>query len=161
MQQNQIINPMVAAEMQRVATPAAGLFIDENFPGMSRTRTRAVSASEIEAFAQISGDTNPVHLDEAYASGTIFKGCVAHGMLTASLISGVIGLDLPGPGAIYLKQDLAFLAPVRPGDVVSAAVTVAEVDPVRRRVTLTCVCCVREAIVLRGTATVLAPTRPV
>ena len=79
-------------------------------------------------FAELSTDHNPVHMDEEYAQETIFQGRIAHGMLTAGLISAVIGEQLPGHGTVYLKQDLRFMAPVRPGDRVVAVVTVAEID---------------------------------
>ncbi|WP_347268828.1 MaoC family dehydratase [Paracoccus sp. (in: a-proteobacteria)] len=127
---------------------------------MSRTRHTTLSAADIELFGRISGDLNPIHLDDAYAATTMFKGRIAHGMLTASLISAVIGQDLPGKGTVYLKQDLEFLAPVRPGDRIEATVTVFEVSRERRRVTLDCACRVAGAVVLRGRALVIAPARP-
>ena len=142
----------------RPASPCA-VYSDEIQPGMSRTRYTTLSAADIELFGRISGDMNPIHLDDAYAATTMFGGRIAHGMLTAGLISAVIGQDLPGNGTIYLKQDLEFLAPVRPGDTVEATVTVSEVSRERRRVTLDCACRVAGAVVLRGQALVLAPAR--
>ena len=127
--------------------------------GMSRDLTKTIEDYDIRLFDDISTDRNPVHLDEVYAQQTIFGGCIAHGMLTASLISAVIGEQLPGHGTVYLGQTLKFLAPVRPGDEVTARVTVREIDYAKRRVTLDCVCLVREKAVLKGEALVLAPSK--
>lgn len=127
--------------------------------GMTRTLRKVVQDADLEMFAQISGDRNPVHFDDAYARDTIFGGRIAHGMITASLISAVIGEQLPGHGTIYMKQNLTFLAPVRPGDVVEARVTVADiVDYAKRRVALSCSCRVGADEVLRGDALVMAPS---
>ena len=109
-------------------------------------------------FAELSTDHNPVHLDDDYAQDTIFGGRIAHGMLTAALISAVIGEQLPGHGTVYLGQSLKFLAPVRPGDRVTATVTVAEIDYAKRRVLLDCACSVDGKDVLKGEAKVLAPS---
>ena len=84
-----------------------------------------MSEDDIKSFADVSGDYNPVHMDEEYASGTFFRSRIAHGMLTASFISTVLGTRLPGPGCIYLSQNLRFLAPVRIGDTVKALARVA------------------------------------
>ena len=127
--------------------------------GMSRSVEKMIEDRDILAFAEVSTDHNPVHLDEAYAQETIFGGRIAHGMLTASLISAVIGEQLPGHGTIYLGQSLKFLAPVRPGDHVTAKVSVLDIDYGKRRVTLDCVCLVRDKAVLKGEATVLAPSK--
>jgi 3-hydroxybutyryl-CoA dehydratase len=127
--------------------------------GMSRDLTKTIEDYDIRLFADISTDRNPVHLDEVYAQETIFGGRIAHGMLTASLISAVIGEQLPGHGTVYLGQTLKFLAPVRPGDDVTAKVTVREIDYAKRRVTLDCVCLVSEKAVLKGEALVLAPSK--
>ena len=127
--------------------------------GMSRSLTKTIEDYDIRLFADISTDRNPVHLDEVYAQETIFGGRIANGMLTASLISAVIGEQLPGHGTVYLGQSLKFLAPVRPGDDVTAEVTVREIDYAKRRVTLDCVCLVREKAVLKGEALVLAPSK--
>ena len=110
-------------------------------------------------FAQVSTDRNPVHLDDAYAQDTIFEGRIAHGMLTAGLISAVIGEQLPGHGTVYMGQTLKFLAPVRPGDMVHAEVEVVDIDFAKRRVKLDCHCAVGGKKVLIGEATVLAPSR--
>ncbi len=127
--------------------------------GMSRSLSKVVSDRDITLFAEVSTDHNPVHLDDAYAQDTIFEGRIAHGMLTASLISAVIGEQLPGHGTVYLGQNLKFLAPVRPGDLVEAEVTVLEIDHSRRRVKLDTVCKVDGKPVLKGDANVLAPSR--
>lgn len=100
-----------------------------------------------------------MHLDDAYARDTIFEGRIAHGILTASLISAVIGEQLPGHGAVYLSQSLRFMAPVRPGDMVRAEVKVTAIDHAKRRVTLETHCAVGNTVVLKGEALVLAPSR--
>jgi 3-hydroxybutyryl-CoA dehydratase len=127
--------------------------------GMRRFVEKTIQDYDIRAFAEISTDHNPVHLDDEYAQQTIFGGRIAHGMLTAALISAVIGEQLPGHGTIYLGQDLRFMAPVRPGDVVRAEVTVADIDYAKRRVTLDCRCVVGDTTVLKGEAKVLAPSK--
>ena len=127
--------------------------------GMLRSLEKQVTDYDIRAFAEISTDHNPVHLDDAYAQDTIFGGRIAHGMLTAGLISAVIGEQLPGNGTIYLGQSLKFLAPVRPGDVVRAEVQVRDIDYAKRRVTLDCACRVGNTTVLKGEAQVLAPSK--
>jgi len=127
--------------------------------GMSRHVEKTIQDYDIIAFAEVSTDHNPVHLDDGYAQDTIFGGRIAHGMLTAALISAVIGEQLPGHGSIYLGQSLKFMAPVRPGDTVRAEVTVADIDYSRRRVTLDCVCRVGDTTVLKGEALVLAPSK--
>jgi 3-hydroxybutyryl-CoA dehydratase len=110
-------------------------------------------------FAEVSTDHNPVHLNEDYANETIFGGRIAHGMLTAGLISAVIGEQLPGHGTVYLGQTLKFLRPVRPGDQVTAQVEVIDIDLGRRQVRLNTYCLVDGKKVLEGEATVLAPSR--
>lgn len=132
---------------------------DELEVGMCRTLTKEVTDRDIELFSEITTDRNPVHLDDEYANATMFKGRIAHGMLTAGLISAVIGEQLPGHGTIYMGQNLSFKAPVRPGDVVTAEVTVMEVDPARGRATLKTECLVDGKAVLTGEAKVLAPRR--
>lgn len=134
-------------------------FIEDLKAGMEAEYSRAVTEADIAAFASVSGDSNPVHLDEAFAAGTDFKGRIAHGLLTASYISTVIGTKLPGPGAIYLAQTLRFMAPVRIGDVVRAVVRVIHLDPRRRRARLACFCYVGPMVVLEGEANVKVPSR--
>ena len=139
--------------------PVGTICIEDLEIGMTRAIAKTIGDREIEMFAELSTDHNPVHLDEAYAKDTIFSGRIAHGMLTAGLISAVIGEQLPGHGTVYMKQDLKFLAPVRPGDRVEAQVTVSNIDYAKRRVTLDCRCSVGDTVVLRGEALVLAPSR--
>ncbi|SET81596.1 MaoC family dehydratase [Oceanicella actignis] len=139
--------------------PRGTICIEDLEIGMSRHLRKTVTDRDIELFAEVSTDRNPVHLDESYAQDTIFGGRIAHGMLTAGLISAVIGEQLPGHGTVYMGQTLKFLAPVRPGDTVEARVTVLAIDHARRRVTLDCVCRVGDTVVLKGEALVLAPSR--
>jgi 3-hydroxybutyryl-CoA dehydratase len=127
--------------------------------GMRDTLMRTVMESDVNVFAELSGDVNPIHLSSSYAAQTRFGQRIAHGMFTASLISAVIGTRLPGPGAIYLSQTLRFLAPVKIGDVVSAVVEVAELVEKGRRVRLDCHCLVDTKPVLEGEAWVTVPSR--
>ncbi len=126
--------------------------------GMKRSLQKLVTDRDIELFAEVSTDRNPVHLDDSYAQDTIFEGRIAHGMLTAGLISAVIGEQLPGHGTVYLGQTLKFMAPVRPGDMVRAEVEVMDIDYGKRRVTLATHCTVDDTVVLKGEAVVLAPS---
>lgn len=138
--------------------PRGTICIEEMEIGMSRHVRKTITDLDIELFAQVSTDRNPVHLDDDYARDTIFAGRIAHGMLTASLISAVIGEQLPGHGTVYMGQNLKFLAPVRPGDTVEARVTVADIIHAKRRVALDCECRVGDKVVLKGEALVLAPS---
>ncbi|WGH77623.1 MaoC family dehydratase [Jannaschia ovalis] len=139
--------------------PRGTICIEDIEIGMTRSLSKTITDTDIQLFAEISTDHNPVHLDEAYAQDTIFAGRIAHGMLTAGLLSAVIGEQLPGHGTVYLGQTLKFLAPVRPGDRVEASVTVTAMDIGKRRVTMDTVCLVDGKPVLKGEATVLAPSR--
>jgi 3-hydroxybutyryl-CoA dehydratase len=139
--------------------PRGTICIEDLEMGMTRSLDKVVTDQDIEMFAQVSTDRNPVHLDDAYAQDTIFEGRIAHGMLTAGLISAVIGEQLPGHGTVYMGQTLKFLAPVRPGDMVHAEVEVVDIDFAKRRVKLDCHCTVGGKKVLIGEATVLAPSR--
>jgi len=139
--------------------PRGTICIEDLEVGMMRSLLKEITDRDIEMFAEVSTDRNPVHLDDAYANDTIFEGRIAHGMLTAGLISAVIGEQLPGHGTVYLGQTLKFMAPVRPGDMVRAEVEVKEIDHSRRRVTLETRCAVGDTIVLKGEAVVLAPSR--
>ncbi len=138
--------------------PRGTICIEELAVGMERSLRKVVTDRDIELFAEVSTDRNPVHLDDSYAQDTIFQGRIAHGMLTAGLISAVIGEQLPGHGTVYLGQNLKFMAPVRPGDMVEAVVRVMGIDHARRRVTLETFCRVGDTIVLKGEALVLAPS---
>ncbi len=137
----------------------AQVFIEDIEPGMRASLSRTFGEEEVEAFARITGDVNPAHLDDAFAATTVFGRRVVHGMLTASLISAVLGTRLPGKGAIYVSQSIQFRAPVFIGDTVTAEVEVTSVDARRRRVTLATRCLVNGKVVLRGEAVVLAPSR--
>ncbi len=139
--------------------PRGTICIEDIEVGMRRHLRKEITDRDIEMFAEVSTDHNPVHLDDEYAHDTIFEGRIAHGMLTAGLISAVIGEQLPGHGTIYMKQSLTFMAPVRPGDMVFAEVEVKDIEHARRRVTLDCHCSVGDTVVLRGEALVLAPSR--
>jgi len=136
-----------------------GYFVENLSVGMTATVTRIVMESDVEQFAAITGDTNPIHLDHDYALATLFKGRIVHGMLTASYISAVLGTKLPGPGAVYISQSLRFKAPVRLGDRVVAQATVMAVDAARRRVSITTICCVGETAVLEGEAVLMVPSQ--
>jgi 3-hydroxybutyryl-CoA dehydratase len=139
--------------------PRGTIVIEDIEIGMFRYIRKEVTDEDIEMFATISTDRNPVHLDDDYAQDTIFQGRIAHGMLTAGLISAVIGEQLPGHGTVYLGQSLKFLRPVRPGDTVYAEVKVTDIDPAKRIVKMDCHCSVEGKKVLVGEATVLAPSR--
>ncbi|KQI69324.1 dehydratase [Loktanella sp. 3ANDIMAR09] len=138
--------------------PRGTIVIEDIEVGMVRSLRKVVTDADIEMFAQVTTDHNPVHLDDDYAQDTIFAGRIAHGMLTAGLISAVIGEQLPGHGTVYMGQTLKFLAPVRPGDMVLAEVEVTAIDYARRRVTMETRCLVDGQKVLTGEATVLAPS---
>ena len=138
--------------------PRGTIVIEDLEVGMMRSLTKEITDLDIELFAQVSTDHNPVHMDDAYAMDTIFEGRIAHGMLTAGLISAVIGEQLPGHGTVYMGQSLKFLAPVRPGDIVTAEVEVLEIDYGKRRVKLDTRALVDGKPVLKGEAMVLAPS---
>ncbi len=127
--------------------------------GMEASVAKTVSEADIVSFADVTGDRNPVHLDEGYATATMFKGRIAHGMLSAGYISAVFGTKLPGPGAIYVSQTLNFKAPVRIGDEVVAQVKVTELVAAKRRARFGCVCLVNGKPVLEGEAVLMVPAR--
>ncbi len=137
----------------------AAFTIEELKPGMSASYSKTITEADVVAYGALSGDMNPVHFDEAFARKTIFRGRIAHGMLTAGLISTVLGLKLPGAGCIVLNVTLRFRAPVRIGDAVTATCTVRDVDTIKRRVTMDCVCKVGETIVIEGEALVMPAKR--
>lgn len=139
--------------------PRGTICIEDMEIGLTRHLQKVITDRDIALFAEVSTDRNPVHLDDAYARDTIFEGRIAHGILTASLISAVIGEQLPGHGAVYLSQSLRFMAPVRPGDMVRAEVRVTAIDHAKRRVTLETHCAVGNTVVLKGEALVMAPSR--
>ena len=135
------------------------LYFEDLSLGMTETHSKTVKSSDVVGFAEITGDRNPIHLSEHFAAKTPFKGRIAHGLYTASLISAVIGTRLPGPGAIYLSQTLKFLAPVKIGDTVDAIVEVVELSAPKQRVRLSCQCKIGETLVLEGEAVVKVPRR--
>lgn len=127
--------------------------------GMEARLVRVITEFDVLAFAGISGDNNPIHIDEAYARSTRFEGRIAHGMLTASLLSSLLGTRLPGPGAVYMSQSLHFRAPVRLGASVVALVRIIDLIPEKSRVRLACECRVGEDVVLDGEALMYVPKR--
>ena len=136
-----------------------GLFLEDLSVGQSAELTRTVAEGDLAAFAEVTGDNNPVHLDAEYAAGTAFKERIAHGMLSAGYISAVIGTKLPGPGAIYVAQTLRFRRPVKIGDAVTATATVSAIDTAKARITLATVCTVGGKAVLEGEAKIMVPRR--
>ncbi|MCB1705957.1 MAG: MaoC family dehydratase N-terminal domain-containing protein [Halioglobus sp.] len=132
---------------------------DELTIGQTATYSKRIEARDIQLFAALSGDVNPVHLDPAFAAGTPFKECIAHGMLSGAIISAAIAMELPGPGSIYLAQSLRFRLPVKIGDTITVHLEVTEKKDRRNTVTLDCkVLNQADKLVLTGTAEVMAPT---
>ena len=136
-----------------------GYYLEDLTVGMTDVYSKTVSEADIVMFAGISGDTNPVHLCQLFAEGTVFKERIAHGMLGASFISTVLGTRLPGPGCIYLSQNLRFRAPVKAGDTVVARVTVKDINQEKKRVTLETVCKVGDTVVIEGEAIAMVSRR--
>ena len=126
---------------------------------MSATFAKTITEADIVLFSGASGDNNAMHINEDFARQTPFKGRIAHGMLTASVISAAIAGRLPGPGSVYLAQNLRFKAPVRPGETVHAEVVVKELFPEKRRVALTTTCTVNGKVVIEGDALVMPTSR--
>ena len=126
-------------------------------PGMSATFAKTITEADIVMFAGVSVDNNAIHINEEFAASTLFKGRIAHGMLSASVISAAIANKLPGPGTIYMSQSLRFRAPVRAGDTVRATVTVKELIPEKCRVLLGTDCAVGGQVVIEGEALVALP----
>ena len=138
-----------------------GKFIEEIEVGDAAQFSKTISESDVYLFAGITGDFNPAHVNEEYAKNTFFKTRIAHGMLSAGLISTILGTKLPGPGTIYMKQELRFLAPVHIGDTISACAEVIEVIPEKNRVKLKTYCVNQEnTTVLDGEAMVSPPKKP-
>jgi 3-hydroxybutyryl-CoA dehydratase len=136
-----------------------GYYLEDLRPGMTALYAKTISEADVVLFAGISGDVNPVHLNKEFADRTMFRGRIAHGMLTASFISTVIGTKLPGPGCIYVSQNLKFKAPVRVGDTVNARVTITSVDEARGRIAVETTCTVGNVVVIAGEAVLLVPRR--
>jgi 3-hydroxybutyryl-CoA dehydratase len=143
-----------------MADATKGVYFEDLSVGQEASLSNAVTEDIIKAFAEISGDRNPVHIDADYAAKTIFKERIAHGMLAAAYISAVFGTKLPGPGAIYISQALSFKAPVKIGDTVVTTVKVAELVPEKRRAKFACVCAVNGKPVVEGEAMLMVPARP-
>lgn len=138
----------------------SGLYFEDLSVGQSAELTRTVDEAAIQAFADVSGDHNPVHLDETFAATTAFKTRIAHGMLSAAYISALIAGKLPGPGAIYLGQTLSFKRPVKIGDEVTVKVEITGLDADKGRATLATTCSVNGKTVLDGEALIMVPRKP-
>ena len=139
--------------------PIGTVCIEDIEIGMARSLSKTITDREITLFAEVSSDHNPVHLDDAYAEGTMFKQRIAHGLLTASLFSTVLGTKLPGPGCIYLSQSLKFRAPVHIGDEVVATGKITSLDPEKGRAVLAMQAAVNGKSVLDGEAVLMVPRR--
>jgi 3-hydroxybutyryl-CoA dehydratase len=137
-----------------------GYYLEDLSIGMSASYAKTITEADVILFAGISGDDNPMHINEEFASDTLFSGRIVHGMFSGALISAVLGTRLPGPGCIYVTQTLKFKAPVRIGETVTATATVKEIDADRRRVILETVCTVKGKMVLDGEALMMVNTRP-
>jgi len=138
-----------------------GKTIDELQVGDTAKFSKTVSESDVYLFAGVTGDLNPAHVNEAYAKDTFFKTRIVHGMLSASFISTVIGTMLPGPGTVYMRQEVSFLAPVKFGDTVTAIVEVAEIIADKKQVRLKTYCINQEnTTVVDGEALVSPPRAP-
>lgn len=133
--------------------------IDDLKPGMSESLARTVTERDVELFGEVSGDRNPVHFDEDFARRTVFRGRIAHGVLSLAYVSTVLGMQMPGPGTIFLSSTARFKAPVRIGDTVTTVCTVREVLKEKRRVTFDCICKVGDTVVVEGEAVVMPPSR--
>lgn len=138
-----------------------GFYLEDLEVGQTANYAKTITEADVVLFAGISGDDNPVHINAEYAAQTMFKDRIVHGMFSAALISAVLGTRMPGPGAIYIDQQISFKAPVYIGDTVTATATVVEINEQRRRVTLKTVCTVKGKIVAEGVATNMVDRRPV
>ena len=127
--------------------------------GQSAVYSKTITDADIVLFAGVTGDTNPIHLDAEYASKTVFKTRIAHGMLSAGMISTVLGTRLPGPGCVYMTQNLKFKAPVRIGETVVAKVEITELNPEKKRVIVRTTCSVGDTVVIDGDAMLMVPSR--
>lgn len=136
-----------------------GHYIEDLSMGMSASYAKTITEADVILFAGITGDDNPIHINEEFAAETLFKGRIAHGILSAGLISTVLGTRLPGPGCVYVSQTMKFKAPVRIGDTVTATVTIKEVNTERKRVILETVCTVKGKMVLDGEAVMMVNSR--
>jgi 3-hydroxybutyryl-CoA dehydratase len=135
-----------------------GHTIGELTPGQSASFTKTITEYDVYAFAGVTGDMNPAHINQVFAQQTRFHGRIVHGMLSAGLISAVVGMQLPGPGTIYVDQTLSFCAPIYIGDTITACVTVKCLDPTRNRAELVTTCTNQDGVcVVNGQATVMPP----
>ncbi len=137
-----------------------GYYLEDLEVGMQASYAKTITEADVVLFAGITGDDNPVHINAEYAEQTMFEQRIVHGMFSAGLISAVLGTRMPGPGAIYIDQQLSFKAPVHIGDTVVATATVLEINEQRRRVKLETVCKVKDKVVAQGTATNMVDRRP-
>ena len=137
-----------------------GRTFDQLEVGDSSEFSKTISEADVYLYAGISGDLNPAHINEVYAQGTFFKNRIAHGMLSAGFISAVIGMQLPGPGTIYMGQNLQFLAPVRIGDTVTARVEVLEKIEDKKRVRMATTCTNQDGTQLISGEAMVSPPRP-
>lgn len=136
-----------------------GYFFEDLAVGMSAVFAKTITEADIVLFSGVTGDMNPVHVNDVFAKDTMFKGRIAHGMLTASLISTVLGMKLPGPGCIYLSQSLRFLAPVRIGDTVEARVQITELIEKKKRLIAHTTASVGDKVVCDGEAVMMVRSR--
>lgn len=137
----------------------SGMFFEDLAVGQTAVFAKTVTEADILMFAGVSGDFNPVHINEEFAKASLFKGRIAHGMLSAAFISTVFGTKLPGPGCIYVNQNLRFKAPVRIGDTVVAKVELTELLPEKKRANFKTTCSVGSTLVLDGEASIMVPSR--
>lgn len=138
---------------------STGIFFEDLKVGQSASLSKTITEADIVLYSAISMDTNAAHLDEEFSKKSMFGGRIAHGMLSAGLISGVLGTKLPGPGTIYLGQTLKFKAPVKIGDTVTATAEVTDLHAEKKRVVLKTTCTVAGKVVIEGEATVIVPSR--
>lgn len=143
-----------------LATAGRTKFFEDLEVGQEASMSRVVTEADIVAYAALSGDYNPVHLDPDYAEHTIFKERIAHGILSAGYISAIFGMKLPGPGAIYISQTLNFKGPVKIDDRVETLVRLVELIPDKSRAKFDCLCTVAGKPVLTGEAVLQVPKRP-
>ena len=136
-----------------------GKTVSEIKVGDSSEFSKTIGESDVYLFAGVTGDLNPFHINEAYAKQTFFKGRIAHGMLLAGFISTVVGCQLPGPGAIYVSQELKFMAPARIGDTITAKVVATDVDVENNRVALQTTCTNQEGTVVLDGKAVVSPRK--
>jgi 3-hydroxybutyryl-CoA dehydratase len=137
-----------------------GYYLEDLEVGMDASYAKTITDADVILFAGISGDDNPVHINDEYAKTTAFKERIVHGMFSAALISAVLGTRLPGPGAIYIDQQISFKAPVHIGDTVVAKAKIIEINQERRRVKLETTCKVGDTVVAEGIATNMVDRRP-